>query len=359
MRLPAMAVLAAAFVLAYHNNRTPPAGCDAARARLSREHLELMVKHRERRSLQQLMTSLKIKSAGDERALETGRPWPVPPDTGESIRPDTARTVTPGDLNAENLKIKRVIPGSPGGKPERKPAIRTAAISPAVPAAPPEKYRGNPEKYTPVSAMPVFCGLRSDPRICLTFDSGEVKGDTYYYHRILDLLVNTNTPATFFLTGAFIKAYPGITKRIARTRLFEMGNHSFTHPDLTARSDKDLHSEIHETQEIMYSVTGKRGRLFRAPYGKIDGRVAAAAARIGLRSIQWDVSAEDFRDTASAGSIAARVLGGVRNGSIIIMHINGRSGPVNEALGDIIRELKRRKFVFVTVSSLLRTSARI
>jgi peptidoglycan/xylan/chitin deacetylase (PgdA/CDA1 family) len=216
----------------------------------------------------------------------------------------------------------------------------------------------SPPALSPVSAVPFYHGPRSRPRVALTFDSGMAGGERYYCHRILDRLVHSGTPATFFLTGQFMRAHPGIARRISRTRLFELGNHSDSHCDLACRSVETVYSEIKRAQDEMYRITGTRGRLFRAPYGSLDGRVCRTAADLGLRTVQWDVSPPDYDARARAEQIRALTLRSARNGSVIVLHMGDHSQATLDALDGIIEEFRKREVQLVTISALMAEEAR-
>jgi hypothetical protein len=74
---------------------------------------------------------------------------------------------------------------------------------------------------------------------------------------------------------------------------------------------------------------------------------------MGLLPIQWDVSSGDPTASQSAAGITQNVLEGVRPGSIVLFHANGRGWHTEAALPDIIAGLKARGYEFVTVTELL------
>ena len=94
-------------------------------------------------------------------------------------------------------------------------------------------------------------------------------------------------------------------------------------------------------------------RLFRFPYGTCNAQALKAVAKAGLPAIQWDVVTGDPMRGRSAKAIASTVLRGVRPGSIIIAHANGRGWNTAKALPLIIPKLRAKGYRFVTVSELL------
>ncbi len=93
-------------------------------------------------------------------------------------------------------------------------------------------------------------------------------------------------------------------------------------------------------------------RLFRFPYGSCAGAGAAAANAIGSTVIQWDVVSGD-PDGTSAAEIRANVMRGIRPGSIVVMHANGRGTHTAEALAVLVPKLRAAGYRFVTVPDLL------
>jgi peptidoglycan/xylan/chitin deacetylase (PgdA/CDA1 family) len=94
-------------------------------------------------------------------------------------------------------------------------------------------------------------------------------------------------------------------------------------------------------------------RLFRFPYGACNPAALAAVAAAGQLAIQWDVSTGDPSPQQSAAAIANAILRGVRPGSIILAHANGRGHNTAAALPLAIPKLKAQGYEFVTVSELL------
>jgi peptidoglycan/xylan/chitin deacetylase (PgdA/CDA1 family) len=145
------------------------------------------------------------------------------------------------------------------------------------------------------------------------------------------------------------------TKELSRDALFELANHSYLHPHMRRLTDRQIRREIQETQDVMLELTGRRARLFRAPYGECDGRVLRVAESLGLKTIQWDVVSGDPDRNVSAERMTAAIMGRARNGSIVVMHINGRGRHTAEALPMIVGRLRKAGYRLVTVSAMLRS----
>ncbi len=245
-------------------------------------------------------------------------------------------------------------------------ATCTVVVSPAAAQntlpSPPAYIATVPQNATPaiVSAKDrvVYHGPRNRPRIALTFDACQKDRPSGYDKKIVSELTVARTPATFFISGRWMAAHPGQTKYLSRIPYFEIANHSYSHPLLTQLDRKKILDEIMQTQLLMHKLTGREGAFFRAPYGKYNREVVDAAASLGLRVVQWDVITADPDPKATGNRIYETVMHRVRNGSIIIMHANGRGWHTNEVLPKMIAELKRRGFEFVTLSKLLESETR-
>jgi peptidoglycan/xylan/chitin deacetylase (PgdA/CDA1 family) len=171
--------------------------------------------------------------------------------------------------------------------------------------------------------------------------------------QIVQTLTQANTPATFFMGGDWMRTHPQETALLGSYPFFELGNHSWSHPDLRTLDDGGLRLEILQTQDMLYRLTGRQAHLFRLPFGYGDERVLNMIAAYGLYTIQWDVETGDPDPNFSAEIIQRGVRERVQNGSIIIMHANGRGWHTAEALPRILDELRSRGFTLVTVSQLL------
>lgn len=214
-------------------------------------------------------------------------------------------------------------------------------------------------------------GPRNLKRIALTFDAdmtpfmrqnlnlGYVK--SYYDKNLIDILNKTGTKATFFLTGMWIEAYPEVTESFAKNYLFELGNHSYSHPSFTddcfglapIPDDRDA-TEIDKTQDLLEKYTGKRSRFFRFPGGCYTQSDLDIVLKKDLMVVHWDTAAQDgFSSDLEA--IENNVEGHVQNGSIIVMHMNGypNEPKTAQAVADLIPKLKKEGFEFVKVSELL------
>lgn len=201
----------------------------------------------------------------------------------------------------------------------------------------------------------ILHGSRKFPRAALTFDACETNDKKYGYDaKIIKILKKTKTPATLFLGGKWMLSHEKETRALSGEPLFELGNHSYSHPHLKQLSSKEIVDELGKTQSVLKRLTGKKAKYFRCPFGEYDARVLKTAKKLGMNVIQWDVSSGDPDKNITAKKMVPWVVSQARNGSIIVMHVNGRGWHTAEALPEIIKKLREKGFQFVTVGELLK-----
>ena len=205
-----------------------------------------------------------------------------------------------------------------------------------------------------VTPRVVSHGSRRERLVALTFDACATRRASGCDEAIIRILVETGTPATVFLGGKWMLEHPEATRRLAATGLVELANHGYLHRHLTQLADEDVRRELLWTQAVMYSLTGGQGTLVRAPYVELDERVTRLAAEIGLTPVQCDLASGDPDPSLSCERLRRNVVAGTRNGSIIVMHLNGRGWRTAEALPGIIADLRAKGFELVTVGEMLR-----
>jgi peptidoglycan/xylan/chitin deacetylase (PgdA/CDA1 family) len=132
-----------------------------------------------------------------------------------------------------------------------------------------------------------------------------------------------------------------------------IGNHTWTHPEMTTLSPAQQTTELEQTNEAIHHATGFTPCLWRPPYGATSPALEALARGLGMNTIMWNI---DPRDWALPGTsaIVATVLKEAQNGGITEMHFGG--GPREEtlqALPQIVSDLKARGYRFVNLVQML------
>ena len=192
------------------------------------------------------------------------------------------------------------------------------------------------------------------PVVAVTFDLCQTQKPAGYDAKIVQILKETRTAATFFACGRWMDAHRDVTQGLGGWPDFEIGNHSYIHPHLTKLGEDAIRDELQRTRDIACSLTGKTPRLFRCPFGEYNAALLHIATTTGLTVIQWDVETGDPDPKTSAAEILRLVKARTHPGSIIIMHANGRGWHSAEALPDVIRWIRAQGWWCVKVSDLLK-----
>ncbi|MDQ2908379.1 MAG: polysaccharide deacetylase family protein [Candidatus Eremiobacteraeota bacterium] len=217
----------------------------------------------------------------------------------------------------------------------------------------------------------LVAGAPSLREVALTFDDGP---NPPYTDRILDVLHAEGVPATFFLVGRAVVAYPETVRHIVRDGN-AIGNHTWDHAHLIIETPAAIRSELERTSTAIERVAGVRPYLMRPPFGARDFAVIAQAHKLGYRVVMWSVPLPDDWEQPGDATIARRVIDRVSDGSIIVLH-DGNRGIVCDgrriaaqvcnreqevaATRTIVETLRSRGYRFVTIPRLIAdTDARI
>jgi len=188
--------------------------------------------------------------------------------------------------------------------------------------------------------------------IALTFDDGPNPTQTL---QILDLLKKYKAKATFFIIGNRAERFPHIVRMEAADG-HELANHTYRHSYYNgSRSYDALKRDIAATQAAIAGASGVTTRLFRPPGGYYSEGMVSAVNLSGHLTVlwSWHQDTEDWK-TPPTAKIVNKVLNNARGGDIVLFHdhVEGKSNTP-AALEQILPELQRRGFAFVTVSELL------
>jgi peptidoglycan/xylan/chitin deacetylase (PgdA/CDA1 family) len=238
--------------------------------------------------------------------------------------------------------------------PSAAPPTPTALGSPPTPTATPTLLPGRAPRLPRQRVHFVTNGDRSSTLVALTFDMCQApQFPAGFDQGIYDALRAAQAPATFFLGGDWMRTHVTETRLLAEESLFELGNHSWSHPDMRELDEAAMTRELLRAQDLMYQITGRQTLLWRFPAGLYNDLALSVVAFQGLYSIQWDVVTADPVPDNSADNIVRLVQERVQNGSIIVMHGNGRGWHTAEALPGMIDWLREEGYCLVTVSQLI------
>jgi peptidoglycan-N-acetylglucosamine deacetylase len=191
---------------------------------------------------------------------------------------------------------------------------------------------------------PIYCAGHRGKEVALTFDDGPGP----YTRLVLVKLRKHRVHATFFSVVHNIGLVPRATRQ--ERALGAVGDHTFTHPELTALAPAMAEQEIVRTQAALDRSSGGPVFLFRPPYGGRNATIDRIARAHGLLQILWTVDSADSLG-ANYAQIERNVIAGLRPGAIILMHEN--HGQTVRALLTIFAALQRRHLRAVSVPQLL------
>jgi peptidoglycan-N-acetylmuramic acid deacetylase len=195
----------------------------------------------------------------------------------------------------------------------------------------------------------IFLGDTSRKELYLTFDNGYENGFT---PKILDVLKEKKVPAIFFLTGHYVEDKPELVKRMAAEGHL-IGNHSWSHPDLTQISDAKLKEELKRVKDAVAATTGRQAMNFlRPPRGIFNDRALAVSRQEGYVSVFWSVAYKDWdvSDQRGADHAYRQVMAQLHPGAVILLHSISRDNT--EALGRIIDGARQQGYEFKSLDAL-------
>ncbi|HEU4349928.1 MAG TPA: polysaccharide deacetylase family protein [Actinoplanes sp.] len=240
------------------------------------------------------------------------------------------------------------------------PATPDPTTTAAAPAAPSTGGRTGAPGPPPVPAALAGQDLErlptSRPVVALTFDAG-ANGDGLA--SVLATLRREGVPATFFLTGDFARRFPARCAEIAAAG-HRLGNHSVDHPHFTALSDQAIRDQVAGAEQAIRAGAGRDPRpLFRFPYGDRDQRTIRAVNAAGYVAVRWTVDSLGWKGTSggmSAAAVTTRVLGALRPGEIVLMHVGSNPDDHTtldaDALPSVIARIRAAGYGFVTLDAL-------
>jgi peptidoglycan/xylan/chitin deacetylase (PgdA/CDA1 family) len=189
--------------------------------------------------------------------------------------------------------------------------------------------------------------------VALTFDGG---GNADAAKGVLAVLRREHVPATFFLTGHFVRSYPLLARVIGRR--YPVANHTVNHVDLRRLSTASATREVMRAQSMILRATGRDPRpLFRFPYGARDSRTLGIVRRLGYVSVRWTVDTWGWMGLRlqSVAGARRRVLEHLVPGEIVLMHLGSsrdHSTIDSDALPGVIRAVRARGYRFVTLAGV-------
>ncbi|MFE7193608.1 polysaccharide deacetylase family protein [Kitasatospora sp. NPDC057541] len=250
-------------------------------------------------------------------------------------------------------------PVDPSGTVDPAWAAGEGAASPAPDAttaaasAPPTADAGAPPTppvlppLAPGTPVEVAYGPRTGRNVALTFHGS---GDPALATALLEIAEQRGVGLTVMVVGSWLDQQPRMARRILDGG-HELGNHTQNHQNISTMPPDRARAEIAECAERLQRLTGSIGRWFRPSAAQYATPMVREQARaVGYEHVlSFDVDPRDYADP-SAAELQRRVLGSVRGGSVVALHLGHRCTV--DALPGILDGLGRAGLTPVTASRL-------
>ena len=195
-----------------------------------------------------------------------------------------------------------------------------------------------------------YMGDSSEKNLYLTFDAGYENG---YTAGILDVLKKHDVKAAFFLVGNYLKTSPELVKRMV-SEGHTVGNHTYSHPDMSAISTEDaFREELSKLEEEYKSVTGKEMlKYYRPPQGKYSEANLKMAKELGYRTIFWTLAYVDWYESDQPTKEEAfnKLIPRVHPGAIVLLHSTSKTNA--EILDELLTKWEKMGYKFKSITEL-------
>jgi len=253
-----------------------------------------------------------------------------------------ADTETELEVGSEEIPVEKSLISQ---NSERN-KIRSWGIKRKEGNQPPDADPGAPELLKKYNAF--YIGDTSKKVVYLTFDEGYENG---YTPKILDVLRDNNTKATFFITGPYLKQHPELVRRMVEEGHI-VGNHTIHHPSLPTLSDYEIEEEVLGLDRAFREKFGKSMKYLRPPKGEYSERTLEITSKLGYRNVFWSFAYDDwYRDKIRGPEYAYNmVMRNLHNGAVILLHAVSKDNA--DALDMIIKGIKERGYTIGTLDEI-------
>lgn len=196
----------------------------------------------------------------------------------------------------------------------------------------------------------VYAGDPEDKVLYLTFDAGYENGCT---EKILDTLQKHDVKAAFFLVGNYLQKNADLVRRMVAEGHI-VGNHTMTHPDMSAITDKEaFQKELAGLEELFTEVTGKElPKFYRPPQGIYSEENLKMAQELGYKTVFWSLAYKDWDNDKqpTADYALGKLIPRTHNGAVILLHSTSQTNA--EVLDELLTQWKAKGYRFETIDKL-------
>ncbi len=192
---------------------------------------------------------------------------------------------------------------------------------------------------------PIYKGNPDKPMVTFIIN---VAWGNEYLSEMLAILKKHNISVSFFLEGNWVKKNPDLAKMIVSSG-HEVGNHSYSHPDMKQLTADRAREQMVRTNEIIEAATGEKCVWFAPPSGSYRDETIKVADELKMMTVMWTVDTVDWRKP-SPDVLINRVISKIGNGSMVLMHPTESTA---KSLDRLITQIKQKNLEIGTVSELL------
>jgi peptidoglycan-N-acetylglucosamine deacetylase len=204
-----------------------------------------------------------------------------------------------------------------------------------------------PEKHlSDLPPSPIYRGNPDKPMVSFIIN---VAWGNEHIPDMLATLKKHHMYATFFLEGRWVKNNPDLAKMIVDAG-HEIGNHSYSHPNMETLETTKVVDELKKTNEIIEVTTGEKVKWFAPPSGSYRDEVVKIAHQMDMRTIMWSVDTIDWQKP-QPDVLINRVMSKLHKGAIILMHPTASTA---NSLNSLIVQIKDKQLRLGTISSLFK-----
>jgi len=195
-----------------------------------------------------------------------------------------------------------------------------------------------------------YLGDTKEPVIWLTFDAGYENGCT---GQILDVLKAHEVPAAFFLVGNYLEMEPDLVRRMVNEG-HTVGNHTWSHPDMSRIADQAVFAEELEKVEAKYQeITGQElPKFYRPPQGNYSEDNLKLAQEQGYKTVFWSLAYADWDNNKqpSAEEAFSKLIPRIHNGAVVLLHSTSKTNAA--ILDELLSRWKDMGYRFAPIEEL-------
>ena len=200
-----------------------------------------------------------------------------------------------------------------------------------------------------------YVGNSEEKVLYLTFDAGYENG---YTASILDTLQKHNVKAAFFLVGNYLQKNGDLVRRMVEAGHI-VGNHTMTHPDMSAITDKAaFEKELTGPEALFQELTGKEmPRFYRPPRGVYSEENLKMAQELGYHTVFWSLAYKDWENNKqpTAEYAMGKLIPRTHNGAVILLHSTSKTNA--QVLDELLTQWENLGYHFETIDKLFPTKA--